>query len=128
MSSVAFWRNRDIVLASDHVSTFRGAGVEPDLVALPVGLRFYVRGDECRSAMSLPCPRRTTFHVSRRGCAGRATFDVFAGWLRRVGYVSTFRGDVAAARDRRVVSGEADRLLASLVSGLGRGARHPRNT
>jgi hypothetical protein len=38
------------------------------------------------------------FNVSRRGCAGRATF------LR-------FRGDVAAARDRRAVSGEADRLF-----------------
>jgi hypothetical protein len=31
-----------IVPASDYVSTFRGEGVEPDLVALPVGLRFYV--------------------------------------------------------------------------------------
>lgn len=31
---------RQIVSASDYVSTFRGQGVEPDLVALPVGLRF----------------------------------------------------------------------------------------
>jgi hypothetical protein len=30
-----------MVPASDYVSTFRGEGVEPDLVALPVGLRFY---------------------------------------------------------------------------------------
>src|SRR5438128_11097950 len=52
-----------IVPASDYVSAFRGEGVEPDLVALPVGPRFYVRGD------------------------------------------------VAAPRDRRAVSGEADRLL-----------------
>jgi len=72
---------------SDYVSTFRG--------------------DECRSAMSLPCPRRTGFQrfatttlgarprlvvvgglrfdVSRRGCARRA-------------YVSTFRGDGCARR------------------------------
>jgi hypothetical protein len=31
-----------VVLASDYVSTFRGEWVEPDLVAVPVGLRFYV--------------------------------------------------------------------------------------
>ena len=34
--------NATIVPASDYVSTFRGEGVEPDLVALPVGLRFDV--------------------------------------------------------------------------------------
>ncbi len=33
--------SRRSVSASDYVSTFRGEGVEPDLVALPVGLRFW---------------------------------------------------------------------------------------
>jgi hypothetical protein len=52
-----------------------------------------------------------TFQRFAAGCARRATFQRFAGWLRKAGYVSTFRGDVAAARDRRAASGEADRLL-----------------
>ncbi|SRR5713101_4317126 len=34
--AVAFWRNRD----EPCPRRFRGEGVEPDLVALPVGLRF----------------------------------------------------------------------------------------
>ena len=41
-----------IVSRRTTFSTFRGEGVEPDLVALPVGLRFDVSGDECRSATS----------------------------------------------------------------------------
>jgi hypothetical protein len=39
---VALWRSRDNRVRVDYVSTFRGEGVEPDLVALPVGLRFDV--------------------------------------------------------------------------------------
>ena len=50
---------------------FAAKGVEPDLVALPVGLRFYVsRGDECRSAMSWPVARpsrRNSGTLSRDG-------------------------------------------------------------
>jgi hypothetical protein len=37
-----FGGSATIVPASDYVSTFRDEGVKPDLVALPVGLRFYV--------------------------------------------------------------------------------------
>jgi hypothetical protein len=37
-----FGGSATIVPAPDYVSTFRGEGVEPDLVALPVGLRFDV--------------------------------------------------------------------------------------
>jgi hypothetical protein len=37
-----FGGSATIVPASDYVSTFRGEGVEPDLVTLPVGLRFDV--------------------------------------------------------------------------------------
>ena len=46
---------------SDYVSTFRGEGVGPDLAACGSDHVSTFRGDECRSAMSLSCPRRTTF-------------------------------------------------------------------
>jgi hypothetical protein len=75
-----------IVSASDYVSTFRGAGVEPDLVAVPVGLRFYVRGDECRSATSLPCPRRTTnLRLSTTTFGARPRLVVVVVGSRRLG-------------------------------------------
>jgi hypothetical protein len=57
--------------ASDYVSTFRGEGVEPDLVALPVGLRLTFRGDECRSASRCPVRAGLRFYVSRRRPWGR---------------------------------------------------------
>jgi hypothetical protein len=46
--------------ASDYVSTFRGEGVEPDLLALPVGLRFNpdAKTERCRS-YAIDEPRHT---------------------------------------------------------------------
>jgi hypothetical protein len=46
--------------ASDYVSTFRGEGVEPDLFALPVGLRFNpdAKTERCRS-YAIDEPRHT---------------------------------------------------------------------
>ena len=77
LTHVAFWRKGDKRGASDYVSTFRSGG---------------------RTAISLPCSRRA------RGWAERATFLRFAGGCAGGrGYVSTFRGDVAAARGKRLL-------------------------
>ena len=43
---------------SDYVSTFRGEGVEPDLVALRSDYVSTFRGDECHLRASLPVQQR----------------------------------------------------------------------
>jgi hypothetical protein len=59
-----FGGSATIVSASDYVSSFRGEGVEPDLVALPVGLRFDVSRGMSVGARRR-CPVRAGLLTSR---------------------------------------------------------------
>jgi hypothetical protein len=72
------------------------------------------RWSRCEHQLARGCWDRFRCFVPtglRNGRGREATFQRFAAWLRRAGYVSTFSRRCGCGRDRRAVGGDADRLL-----------------